>query len=116
ICETVCLLLCDFFCCYGDHGDLHSFPTRRSSDLGHRRGECRLGGGEPDGRQSAGRVRGRRRRDAPVARGSLGEGDELRQELPLRSEEHTSELQSLAYLVCRLLLEKKKITKPLQSI
>src|SRR2546425_3791377 len=28
-----------------------------------------------------------------------------------RSEEHTSELQSLAYLVCRLLLEKKK-TRP----
>src|SRR5687767_15759219 len=33
---------------------------------------------------------------------------------PARSEEHTSELQSLAYLVCRLLLEKKKqkITLP----
>src|SRR2546425_9156204 len=30
----------------------------------------------------------------------------------LRSEEHTSELQSLAYLVCRLLLEKKKKSKP----
>src|SRR2546425_6291425 len=30
-----------------------------------------------------------------------------------RSEEHTSELQSLAYLVCRLLLEKKK--KPNRS-
>src|SRR2546425_8570483 len=29
-------------------------------------------------------------------------------QLPGRSEEHTSELQSLAYLVCRLLLEKKK--------
>src|SRR2546425_12254979 len=28
--------------------------------------------------------------------------------LPLRSEEHTSELQSLAYLVCRLLLDPKK--------
>src|SRR2546423_8175162 len=28
-----------------------------------------------------------------------------------RSEEHTSELQSLAYLVCRLLLEKKKMDK-----
>src|SRR5687767_15249773 len=28
-----------------------------------------------------------------------------------RSEEHTSELQSLAYLVCRLLLEKKKKLK-----
>src|SRR3712207_8500019 len=32
-----------------------------------------------------------------------------------RSEEHTSELQSRQYLVCRLLLEKKKIT-PLTSI
>src|SRR2546425_3277112 len=29
-----------------------------------------------------------------------------------RSEEHTSELQSLAYLVCRLLLEKKKHRRP----
>src|SRR2546425_7720138 len=29
----------------------------------------------------------------------------------LRSEEHTSELQSLAYLVCRLLLEKKKTSR-----
>src|SRR2546425_5150070 len=32
-----------------------------------------------------------------------------------RSEEHTSELQSLAYLVCRLLLEKKKPVKKLPS-
>src|SRR3989441_5332950 len=32
-------------------------------------------------------------------------------ELIGRSEEHTSELQSLAYLVCRLLLEKKKKKK-----
>src|SRR5205823_11823014 len=31
-----------------------------------------------------------------------------------RSEEHTSELQSLAYLVCRLLLEKKKKNKYMQ--
>src|SRR2546425_3413698 len=30
-----------------------------------------------------------------------------------RSEEHTSELQSLAYLVCRLLLEKKKKQLPI---
>src|SRR5437899_4565363 len=30
----------------------------------------------------------------------------------LRSEEHTSELQSLRHLVCRLLLEKKKQKKP----
>src|SRR2546425_8646020 len=32
-----------------------------------------------------------------------------------RSEEHTSELQSLAYLVCRLLLEKKKQSHPEMS-
>src|SRR5687767_15417215 len=34
----------------------------------------------------------------------------------LRSEEHTSELQSLAYLVCRLLLEKKKKKKKNKKI
>src|SRR2546425_9591153 len=33
-----------------------------------------------------------------------------------RSEEHTSELQSLAYLVCRLLLEKKKTTQASESL
>src|SRR2546425_4976842 len=33
----------------------------------------------------------------------------------LRSEEHTSELQSLAYLVCRLLLEKKKNKKHIKN-
>src|SRR5687767_15351730 len=32
-----------------------------------------------------------------------------------RSEEHTSELQSLAYLVCRLLLEKKNSVQPSSS-
>src|SRR3712207_7154041 len=34
----------------------------------------------------------------------------------VRSEEHTSELQSRQYLVCRLLLEKKKKQTPLQSL
>src|SRR3712207_8180206 len=34
----------------------------------------------------------------------------LRSPTPPRSEEHTSELQSRQYLVCRLLLEKKKYT------
>src|SRR2546425_1393063 len=34
----------------------------------------------------------------------------------VRSEEHTSELQSLAYLVCRLLLEKKKKYKKLRHV
>src|SRR2546423_3867520 len=37
-------------------------------------------------------------------------GDDVRI-VERRSEEHTSELQSLAYLVCRLLLEKKKPRK-----
>src|SRR2546425_3694178 len=36
--------------------------------------------------------------------------------LAYRSEEHTSELQSLAYLVCRLLLEKKKKTNEQNAI
>src|SRR5687767_15304212 len=35
----------------------------------------------------------------------------IRADKTSRSEEHTSELQSLAYLVCRLLLEKKKRKK-----
>src|SRR2546430_4371245 len=34
----------------------------------------------------------------------------------LRSEEHTSELQSQSNLVCRLLLEKKKKTKPQRAV
>src|SRR2546425_9483517 len=51
--------------------------------------------------------RGGRAAGARHQRVHLGEdlGDER-----ARSEEHTSELQSLAYLVCRLLLEKKKMT------
>src|SRR3712207_8193411 len=40
----------------------------------------------------------------------LGRGEQI-QEI-LRSEEHTSELQSRQYLVCRLLLEKKKNKPP----
>src|SRR3712207_7577425 len=43
-----------------------------------------------------------RRRDPGI--GSAGR----RHRAPVRSEEHTSELQSRQYLVCRLLLEKKK--------
>src|SRR3712207_6884146 len=38
-----------------------------------------------------------------------------RRTLPIRSEEHTSELQSRQYLVCRLLLEKTKSTIPKPS-
>src|SRR2546423_11094097 len=47
----------------------------------------------------------------------LTESEQLgnRQDEVLRSEEHTSELQSLAYLVCRLLLEKKQSLRLLSS-
>src|SRR5690625_5826912 len=38
--------------------------------------------------------------------------ERLRATVVVRSEEHTSELQSRGHLVCRLLLEKKKISKP----
>src|SRR2546422_5443828 len=41
---------------------------------------------------------------------ALDETDQLSDVAPVRSEEHTSELQSRLHLVCRLLLEKKKKT------
>src|SRR5438034_8729722 len=84
---------------YPPHPLLHSFPTRRSSDLPHV---------DTDARRED-RVDDRSVDDATVAdqaaldvRGGpdLGRGP--------RSEEHTSELQSHSDLVCRLLLEKKK--------
>src|SRR3712207_8438413 len=50
----------------------------------------------------------RRRSHGPAALGDeLAEVERLRGEIVVRSEEHTSELQSRQYLVCRLLLEKK---------
>src|SRR3712207_8731367 len=49
------------------------------------------------------------RRDGPGVRCDDAAGDVTRRRgRPARSEEHTSELQSRQYLVCRLLLEKKK--------
>src|SRR2546426_10283115 len=61
-------------------------------------------------------VRGVPRRDrfagAPGARGSPPGRDAGGLHLAPRSEEHTSELQSPCNLVCRLLLEKKKVVTP----
>src|SRR5437867_7943517 len=51
---------------------------------------------------------------ADVLRGRLLR--EVRRELVIRSEEHTSELQSPYDLVCRLLLEKKKKKKKTQMM
>src|SRR3712207_8869866 len=63
------------------------------------------------GRGGVGEATGNRR-DRPVVGGRGGGDDEVAEAqvaaVPPRSEEHTSELQSRQYLVCRLLLEKKK--------
>src|SRR5256885_17248410 len=60
-----------------------------------------ISAGSRDRARSASRDRPRRRRDS-VSRGCRACGTRV------RSEEHTSELQSPCNLVCRLLLEKKK--------
>src|SRR5438445_6850107 len=73
--------------------DLHSFPTRRSSDLRRAVARARRAAREGRARDEGLRLDGR----LAKRRATLG-----------RSEEHTSELQSRQYLVCRLLLEKKK--------
>src|SRR2546425_6827682 len=52
--------------------------------------------------------RGRSGARAPGVHGGRTPPHTMRIGSKPRSEEHTSELQSLAYLVCRLLLEKKK--------
>src|SRR5205823_12922682 len=87
------------------HLYLHSFPTRRSSDLFViLLGLVLITGGKsyyPAGWYplllGAGAV---------PASDWLGRANRTVRRT-VRSEEHTSELQSLAYLVCRLLLEKK---------
>src|SRR2546423_9890023 len=57
---------------------------------------------------------GRSSSEAPRPRGSSPASTSRGRRAP-RSEEHTSELQSLAYLVCRLLLEKKKHAHPISQ-
>src|SRR5438477_12114350 len=92
-------LLC--FACAGSHRDLHSFPTRRSSDLDVGARDEGLGAGPGDDGAL----------DRVFGRDALGRVAELGHHLVVegvRSEEHTSELQSHVNLVCRLLLEKKK--------
>src|SRR3712207_8740495 len=55
-------------------------------------------------------VRGVERVELRVSRDSTGTADAAHhRDLLRRSEEHTSELQSRQYLVCRLLLENKKL-------
>src|SRR5207249_11705600 len=91
------------FQCHGPHRALHSFPTRRSSDLlpayldalAPRIGTPALVIGLDSGCGNYEQLW------ATASLRGLLNG-------VLRSEEHTSELQSRFDLVCRLLLEKKK--------
>src|SRR5207244_13524879 len=92
---------CLFLYAYRHLRALHSFPTRRSSDL------LDLG------------VDGLRLDAVPYLVEREGTSSEnlpethavLKRIRSVRSEEHTSELQSPDHLVCRLLLEKKKKTR-----
>src|SRR5207244_11874168 len=96
------------------HPHLHSFPTRRSSDLIHRLNH-------PDTPETVNRIgtidvfaAGHRRKNGILAAANIAWAANIisgRCAVPNnvhRSEEHTSELQSPDHLVCRLLLEKKK--------
>src|SRR5205085_10737697 len=95
-----------FFSCHRPPRALHSFPTRRSSDLAPQRlDQPRQLVRHP---RPVGAVRDAVRGESPVARGVSLEHRRLHER---RSEEHTSELQSQSNLVCRLLLEKKKKKK-----
>src|SRR5205807_9307784 len=93
---------------------LPPFPTRRSSDLDRPRAVRAVA---LDLRTPVDHEQ-RAARDLDVARLGVGEravwtagddrGEAWRGRAAMRSEEHTSELQSPCNLVCRLLLEKKK--------
>src|SRR3712207_8966039 len=76
------------------------------------RSNLRVGraGGREQAAQPRRKRRGPRRERRPAARHARSDatpGERARRD-DSRSEEHTSELQSRQYLVCRLLLEKKK--------
>src|SRR5205823_14118202 len=107
------LLLCQG---YPTLRDLPSFPTRRSSDLvtevaAPTRRFRRLFVGRPMQTGQLEETLLPKTLALPIFASdplsSVAYATESALVVLLRSEEHTSELQSLAYLVCRLLLEKK---------
>src|SRR5204863_8777350 len=104
------------FYCSGHHRTLHSFPTRRSSDLEVADRFCRtleedgygfavVNFANPDMVGHSGVIPAVVKAVATTD-ACLGRVVETVQGLGGRSEEHTSELQSRRDLVCRLLLEK----------
>src|SRR5207244_13144369 len=85
---------------------LHSFPTRRSSDLPSTR-SSRMSS------SSRARWRGLILLTSRAGTAMAVPARDVRRNKPLRSEEHTSELQSPDHLVCHLLLDKQKQHRPL---
>src|SRR5258707_15869080 len=79
------------------------FPYTTLFRSGWRR--VRIGANDPTAVRAPGRCGSGHGRDRSFAGAGVPAKDRSR---PWRSEEHTSELQSRPYLVCRLLLEKKK--------
>src|SRR5438445_5188818 len=87
----------------GDHSHLHSFPTRRSSDLHAFMNPLSEACCMRAWLKPAALIH-------PVTSGNIENNVVVASNSGIvldRSEEHTSELQSRQYLVCRLLLEKK---------
>src|SRR5690606_39925552 len=98
---------------FASHLDLHSFPTRRSSDLSSRALSLlrerlkRLWASEISKALKAAMAFGAKESKFRIITSGVGPVATATFWC-LRSEEHTSELQSRENLVCRLLLEKKK--------
>src|SRR5439155_13881383 len=84
------------------HRALHSFPTRRSSDLARHSAVTAIAGAFAWLLAFSSVVMSRAAKLPRALRRSRPSATRR------RSEEHTSELQSRGHLVCRLLLEKKK--------
>src|SRR3712207_7063759 len=93
-------ILCNFFF-FNDTATTEIYTLSLHDALPISRGRGLLRG---DARRCASLPRPRARRRRARSRDAVHRAR-------LRSEEHTSELQSRQYLVCRLLLEKKKKTK-----
>src|SRR5690606_42080221 len=93
-----------------------SFPTRRSSDLASAGGALGIAPGVNDSlavQVMSDSLQAWRRylaHDAGAEAPDAAPSDTISGSIRLRSEEHTSELQSRENLVCRLLLEKQKPT------
>src|SRR5947209_8803194 len=87
---------------------LFPYTTLFRSQIGEKRCERRIIGRYHIGAEQGALAVDRHRQPVGIVGAAVMQEHVLDAEDPARSEEHTSELQSRQYLVCRLLLEKKK--------